>query len=275
MKTRLTTLIQLGAIAALVGACTPEQPSSKLSELPAPPEPVASSPSPVPTVPGDPFTKGVDKAASATSLAQSAQTTDDWRLVVTQWQRAIEFMKAVSPTSSNHAAAQKLLATYQQNLARAQQQAKRGGPLQAPIASKADEGGIPLIAGAQPSDRPDASKEAVATVSALLQQQLEYFGKQKRYANTLAELGSSTLAETPSYVYTTSVTKSKQALATASARQDGLPSYTGTTLAVKDDQNNDSTVTAICFTNQPSRTPPPAPQLVGKEIRCPANTTKL
>jgi hypothetical protein len=74
----------------------------------------------------NPFVKGVDKAASATQLAQSAQTTDDWRLVLSQWQRAIAFMQAVPASDPNHAAAQKLLVQYRQALARTQQLAKVG-----------------------------------------------------------------------------------------------------------------------------------------------------
>ncbi len=270
-------------IAVALVACTTSRPSATSSPQPdlLAPSPLAGSPAPTPIVVGDPFAKGVDKAASATSLAQSAQTAEDWKLVLTQWQRAIAFMQAVPPSSPNHAAAQKLLASYQQNLARAQQQAKRGGTSQSLVAAKGSsaEGGTPLIAGGQSSANPDTTKEtattAIATVNALLQQQTEFFAREKRFAATLAELGGSIPADTPNYGYSTSVLQSKQAIAIATAKQEGLPSYTGTLLSVKDDKNNETTVSTLCATSKPSKTPPGTPQLVGKEVQCPSGASKV
>ncbi|MBW4470878.1 MAG: type IV pilin-like G/H family protein [Stenomitos rutilans HA7619-LM2] len=269
----------LVAIVMALAACSTSRPTSSPPELVIE-SPIVGSPSPTPTVTGDPFVKGVDKAASATSLAQSAQTPEDWNLVLTQWQRAIAFMKAVPTSSPNHAAAQKLLPSYQQALARVQQQAKRGGT-QTAVAAKGGsaEDGTPLIAGGQPSANPDTAKDtattAIATVKALLQQQTEFFAKQKRYAPTLAELGSSIPADTPNYAYSTDVLPSKQAIAIATAKQDGLPSYAGVTLLVKDDKNNDTPITTICVTSKPSKTPPAIPQLVDKDIQCPSGATKV
>lgn len=281
MKTLLTNgSIQL-AIAVTLVACNPFRPSVTPSPLPdvLSSSPVVGSPSPIPIATGDPFTKGVDKAASATSLAQSAQSAEDWNLVLTQWQRAIAFMKAVPPSSPNHAAAQKLLAAYQRDLARAQQQAKRGSASQRSAAKGSADGGIPLIAGAQPSASPspvnDAAAVAVTTINTLLQQQTEFFARQKRFAANLTELGGSIPADTPGYTYGTSVLPSKQVIATATAKQDNLPSYTGTFLLVKDDKNNDATVTAICLTSKPAKVPPAAPQVVNKEIQCPSGSSKL
>jgi hypothetical protein len=201
--------------------------------------------------------------------------------VLTQWQRAIAFMTAVPPSSPNYTAAQKLLAGYQQDLARAQQLAKRGGTSQSLVAAKGnrDDGGTPLIAGGQSSANPDPATETaattIATVNALLQQQTEFFAKQKRFATTLAELGGSIPAETPNYTYSTSVLQSKQAIATATAKKDGLLSYTGALLSVKDDKNKDTTVSTLCVTTKPSKTPPGLPQLVGKEIQCPSGASKV
>lgn len=275
-------IVQLAIVLALA-ACSTSRPTATSSSSPeiVITTPIVGSPSPAPTATGDPFAKGVDKAASATSLAQSAQTPDDWNLVLTQWQRAIAFMKAVPTSSPNHAAAQKLLATYEQNLARAQQQAKRGGAIRKPIAVRGstDDSGIPIIAGGQPSASADATKDAAttaaATVTALLQQQTEFFAKQKRFAATLAELGGSIPADTPNYAYSTSVLQSKQVIATATAKQDGLPSYTGALVTVKDDKNTETTKTTVCLTSKPSKVPPAAPQLVGKEVQCPSGSAKV
>lgn len=269
-------------IVALLVACHPSQPSitaSPLPDVPVSSSPVGS-PSPSTTVPGDPFAKGVDKAASASKLAQSAQTAEDWSLVMTQWQRAIAFMKLVPASHPNHAAAQKLLVAYQQDLVRTQQQAKRGGASQSAVATKGSaDGGIPLITSGQPSATPDPTNNlatvAATTIKSLLQQQTEFFAKQKRFAANFTELGSSLPAETPSYAYSTSVLPSKQAIAMATAKQDDLPSYIGTLLIVKDDKSNDTTVTAICSTSKPAKLPPDVPQVVGKEIQCPSGSTKL
>lgn len=274
-------IAQLAILLSLT-ACSTSRPTATSS----PPEivigsPTVGSPSPTPTVTGDPFAKGVDKAASATSLAQSAQTPEDWNLVLTQWQRAIAFMKAVPASSPNYAAAQKLLSSYQQALVRTQLQAKRGGASQVPIVARGGsaEDGTPLMAGSQPSANSDtaqaAATTAIATVKVLLQQQTDFFAKQKRFAPTLADLDSSIPADTPNYAYSTNVLPSKQVIATATAKQDNLPSYLGIMLSVKDDKNNDMAITAICATSKPSKTLPGAPQVVGKEIQCPSGATKV
>ncbi len=289
MKTLLISTCAQLAIAMTLVACNPSRPPVPSSPLPEtlPPSPIIGSPSPQPTAIVDPFAKGVDKAASASQLAQFAQTTDDWRLVLSQWQRAITFMQAVPASDPNHAAAQKLLAQYRQALARTQQQAKGGGASQtATVVQSNTDGGIPLIAGGQPSLSPtiakDVSTTAIATVKVLLQQQTDFFAKRKRFATTLAELESSVPADTPTYAYSTSVSPLKQAIVTAAAKQDGLPSYTGALLSVKSEQNNDkseqnsdTTVTAICVTSKPARVPPDVPQSSGKEIQCPSGASKL
>lgn len=282
MKTLLPYACAQLAIATTLIACSTSRPSITASPLPdVSSSPVISTPSPLPITVGDPFAKGVDKAASASSLAQSAQSADDWKLVLTQWQQAIAFMEAVPPSSPNHTAAQKLLPIYQQALVRTQQQAKVGGDSRNPIAAQGNinEGGIPLVSSSQspisPEITKDATTTATATVNALLQQQTEFFAKQKRFAASIAELGSGVLADTSSYVYGTRILQSKQVVATATAKQDGLPSYTGTLFSVKDDKNTESTITTVCLTSKPSKMPPAVPQLIGKEGQCPAGSSKL
>ena len=275
-------------IVAMLSACSLSRPSvtsSPLPDVPLSSEPIVGSPSPLPTAIGDPFAKGVDKAASAASLTQSAQTAEDWNLVLTQWQRAIDFMKAVPSSSPNYAAARKLLPAYQANLARAQQQAKRGGSSQntTVVRGRTDDSGIPIISGGQSSASPDTAKDtakdaattAAATVNALLQQQSEFFAKQKHFAASLTELGGSIPADTPTYAYSTSVLQSKQVVAIATAKQDILPSYTGALFSIKDDKNNDTTVMTTCVTSKPSKLPPAAPQLIGKEVQCPSGASKV
>ncbi|MBD2089341.1 retroviral-like aspartic protease family protein [Microcoleus sp. FACHB-1515] len=108
---------------------------------PAPPAPVASpvaaiAPTPAPAAPTptapDPFQQGLRRAMSAATMAQAAQSQDDWRLVVSRWQQAIDQMKAIPAGNPRRAQAQTKVAEYQRNLAYAQRQANRSTALQNP-----------------------------------------------------------------------------------------------------------------------------------------------
>jgi hypothetical protein len=68
------------------------------------------------------FQEALDTAMGAATIAQSAQSKDDWNLVVSRWQSAISLLKAVPKSSANYAIAQKKIADYQRNLAYAQKQ---------------------------------------------------------------------------------------------------------------------------------------------------------
>lgn len=67
----------------------------------------------------------LDKAYSAFSISQSAQSSDDWNLVVKQWSDAISLLKAVPTTNPDKVLAKKKITEYQRNLAYARQQATR------------------------------------------------------------------------------------------------------------------------------------------------------
>lgn len=68
------------------------------------------------------FELAADKASSASIISQSAQSRDDWRLVVSQWTEAIALLKAVPVNSPEKVIAQTKIAEYQQNITHAQQQ---------------------------------------------------------------------------------------------------------------------------------------------------------
>jgi len=63
-----------------------------------------------------------DVANSAISLSQTAQSSDDWNLVVSRWQRAIDLLGRIPESASQYASVQQRLATYRSSLALAQQQ---------------------------------------------------------------------------------------------------------------------------------------------------------
>lgn len=64
----------------------------------------------------EPFTKGIDKATGAATLAQSAQSKQDWDEVASGWVQAIAAMQAVPAESPKRAFAQKKVVEYLQYL---------------------------------------------------------------------------------------------------------------------------------------------------------------
>ncbi|XGV95859.1 MAG: TIGR02281 family clan AA aspartic protease [Leptolyngbya sp. BL-A-14] len=73
----------------------------------------------------DTYKLALEKADSASNITVSAQSQDDWKLVVSRWQQAIQFMRAVPSSSPYGALAKAKLTEYQRNLAYAQKQAAR------------------------------------------------------------------------------------------------------------------------------------------------------
>lgn len=71
----------------------------------------------------DTFELGLDKAASADTISQSAQSTEDWNLVVSQYKDAIALMKEVDQQSTYFPSAQDNIIQYQRRIKYAQQQA--------------------------------------------------------------------------------------------------------------------------------------------------------
>ena len=98
---------------------------SPVAKPPAKPKAVAK-PTSKPTVAAkETYERGLDAAYSAAVLGQSAQSSDDWQLVISRWQEAITQLRAVPSSSPYHAIAQTKIAQYQRNLGIVQQQATR------------------------------------------------------------------------------------------------------------------------------------------------------
>ena len=74
------------------------------------------------------FDLALDKADSASSISQSAQSSDDWQLVASQWQDAIALMQTLPSNSPYKAIAKTKITEYQQRLIHAQQQANHITP---------------------------------------------------------------------------------------------------------------------------------------------------
>lgn len=139
---RAAILLLSGTLALTNVACnqvnsswSPNAPSKPVAASPTPsraPNPPLIKPSVVatpisqPTIaPKEAYERALDAAYSASTIAQSAQSSSDWQLVSDRWQEAIGLLKMVSSTSTYHAIAQPKIAEYQRNLSMAQQQATR------------------------------------------------------------------------------------------------------------------------------------------------------
>lgn len=96
-------------------AASPASPAPKAA--PASPAPKAASPAPTAAAPKpDSWREAVNNAQKAAVLAQTAQSQNEWIAVASEWQKAVQLMKAVPSTSPNHQKAQQKAAEYQANL---------------------------------------------------------------------------------------------------------------------------------------------------------------
>jgi predicted aspartyl protease len=103
----------------------------------------ASSPATPQVAAAEIYKQALHKASSAQNLSKSALSPDDWNLVASRWQQAIEGLKMLSPTSPYGALAKDKLPQFETALATAQQRAKQ--------AKQAEPGSTPgILAGSQP-----------------------------------------------------------------------------------------------------------------------------
>ena len=101
-----------------------------------------------------------DKASSARSLSQSAQTEDDWNLVVQQWKRALALLPKPAATSALSGKVQQTRSTYTNSLQSAQAQAQGSGKPTATAPLEVDRntsGRRGLILGTEASPSPSAA----------------------------------------------------------------------------------------------------------------------
>lgn len=96
-----------------------------------------------------------DKAVSAQNLAGSAQSKDDWNLVIERWKLAIDILKPAAQLPR----VRQSLTGYQRNLSKAQVQAKTN-PRQLDTSARSSSNGIPLTIKSSPSPSPSPSPSA-------------------------------------------------------------------------------------------------------------------
>ncbi|MBE9146026.1 hypothetical protein [Planktothrix mougeotii] len=90
---------------------TQEQIQQHQSLVESNPQPLTSSLKP----PEPYFQQGLNEANSAALLTQTSKSKDEWEFVVSQWEKAIENMKAVSTSDINYGKAQQRVIQYQKN----------------------------------------------------------------------------------------------------------------------------------------------------------------
>lgn len=130
---RQSSVLILSGFVTLIPSCYQQQPKTNSTRLP-PPSAISASPKSSPpsqkqsiqlknnlkTSAIDTYELALDKAASAATLSQAAQSTEDWKIVRSRWQDAIKLLQAVPAGSKNKDKAKTKLAEYQKNLAVAQ-----------------------------------------------------------------------------------------------------------------------------------------------------------
>ncbi len=105
--------LSTGSLAAIHSPSQPQLPSTSPRSTPLEPDSTQLSA----------FEMALNKAAGATSISQSAVSTDDWQLVVRQFQDAIALMKQVRRDSGNFSFAQRQIVEYRRQIALARQKA--------------------------------------------------------------------------------------------------------------------------------------------------------
>ncbi|PSB30577.1 retropepsin-like aspartic protease family protein [Stenomitos frigidus] len=121
---RDTTTIKTAAKSAENASPTALETENAPSLVPnANPEPPVPKPQPVTTSSLDPYKLALEKADSAGNITISAQSKDDWNLVASRWQQAIQFLRSIPSGSPYRSLAQSKLTEYQRNLAYAKRQA--------------------------------------------------------------------------------------------------------------------------------------------------------
>ncbi|HEY9671615.1 MAG TPA: retropepsin-like aspartic protease [Waterburya sp.] len=128
----LSSLLALGSVgcASDMAETTPS-PSASLASVPksqpTPPKlgsvSTATSPTVTPSAPSDTYDRAIDAATGAITISKSAVSRDDWKLVANHWQQAINLLKQVPASSSQHSVAVKKLPQYQRFLAEAKEKA--------------------------------------------------------------------------------------------------------------------------------------------------------
>lgn len=127
MKTKfLVTALVVGGVllmSAAFGLSSRSVWNEKADNTPIPiasTKPVVASSIPAQNTDTGIYKQAIAQATSAANLVQSASSQDDWKLVVSRWQKSVSLLKSIAKTDPTDAKAQVKAAEYQKNLTYAQ-----------------------------------------------------------------------------------------------------------------------------------------------------------
>jgi len=83
-------------------------------------KPAVATPIPMHSLNPGIYKQAIAQAMSAANLVQSASSQDDWKLVVSRWQKSVSLLKSIAKADPTYAKAQTKAAEYQKNLVYAQ-----------------------------------------------------------------------------------------------------------------------------------------------------------
>lgn len=121
------------------------------------------------------------------------------------------------------------------------------------------------------ADDAQASEGKTILGSVYRAQQAEYRIEGK-FATTFDDLELGLPTETEQYRYAMTTVTDTQAIATATAKDETLNSYTTGVFIVGDSQE---LLTILCETAEPSQTPPAIPEIDGTTVRCAAGSVRV
>lgn len=119
--------------------------------------------------------------------------------------------------------------------------------------------------------------EAKYTIRAMNRTQQAYFLEFNEFAYNISELQLSFNKETNNYSYKIEVMNPTQSVKlTATAKKEGIKSYTGAVFAIKKPKEDFAlTIAEICETDTPSFTPPSMPELIGENTQCSSGSSSI
>jgi predicted aspartyl protease len=126
----LASIITLGGVACTAKSVvqpTVVNPVPVTSQSPAKPAAKPTPKSAAKPKPSANYKLALDKADAAQNISQSAQSPEDWNLVVSQWEQAVNLLKKVPANDPNKKLVSQKLTAYQASLATARTRADRSG----------------------------------------------------------------------------------------------------------------------------------------------------
>lgn len=97
--------------------------SPTLAVSPTPKPQLQVSPEPKASTDSNNYAQAIDIATGAITISKSAVSRDDWDLVASQWQQAVNFLESIPASDKNYGAAQQKLPIYQRFMAEAKTKA--------------------------------------------------------------------------------------------------------------------------------------------------------